>query len=275
MLVERDITAFLEADWDGVQDDFAEDRFVGHSGPSVNPDHWRIGFPSLRDYREEWIRQAGAFDEVHLKNIEKKEFLYRAIVLRDIEINGEHAIAHKKFDGRAQAVNGSDVVLQWQTMYWLQRISGKWKITGFLGYLPNPMPHGGHDAAMGTICIPDGATQHKAAGPYSPVLEVKSSNLVVLSGQGPIGPDGAILGQTIQEQAELTLENCKRQLAAAGAGFADVFKVMVYLGDMAEWELFNDVYRRYLHPPYPARTAVQAVLWGDIKVEIDMWAISR
>lgn len=136
MLVERDIAAFLDDDWGRIHDDFAEDRFVGQSGSSSNPDHWRITFPSLQAYREEWLRQAAAFATVQLKNIDKAEFLFRTTVLRDIEINGDRALAHKKFDGHAKTADGNDLVLNWQTMYWLQRISGTWKLTGFLGYLP-------------------------------------------------------------------------------------------------------------------------------------------
>jgi 2-iminobutanoate/2-iminopropanoate deaminase len=107
------------------------------------------------------------------------------------------------------------------------------------------------------------------------VLRVNGSRLVAVSGQGPIDAHGNIVGQTIEEQAELTLANCRRQLASAGAGFHDVFKVVVYLHDIAEWEAFNEVYRRHFIPPYPVRTAIQAALWGGIKVEIDMLATGR
>jgi 2-iminobutanoate/2-iminopropanoate deaminase len=50
---------------------------------------------------------------------------------------------------------------------------------------------------------------------------------------------------------------------------------MVYLGDMSEWDAFNQVYRQYFTPPYPVRTAIQAVLWGGMKIEIDMMAVAR
>lgn len=116
------------------------------------------------------------------------------------------------------------------------------------------------------------SSQHKTAGPYSPVLSVSADTLVAISGQGPINEDGHIVGDTIEEQARLTLENCLRQLNAAGAGFEDVFKVTVYLKDMADWERFNAVYRECFREPFPTRTAIQAVLWGGILVEIEMLA---
>ena len=56
-----------------------------------------------------------------------------------IEIVGDRALAHKKFDGAATTVDGQEVVLRFQSMFHLARIDGRWKIAGFVGYLPNPM----------------------------------------------------------------------------------------------------------------------------------------
>src|SRR5665213_2029414 len=59
MLVERDIAAFTAADWGMVAEDFIEAQFLGIDGRGGdNPDGWRIGFPTLAAYRDEWLRQA-------------------------------------------------------------------------------------------------------------------------------------------------------------------------------------------------------------------------
>ena len=79
----------------------------------------------------------------------------------------------------------------------------------------------------------------------------------------------------MEEQAEATLENCRRQLASAGCDFSDVFKVNVYLADVAEWARFNAVYAKTMPAPQPVRTAVQAVLLEGFRVEIEMWAVKR
>jgi 2-iminobutanoate/2-iminopropanoate deaminase len=121
--------------------------------------------------------------------------------------------------------------------------------------------------------LPAGAVQHVTAGPYSPVLEVAATNLVVLAGQVAVDLDGRIVGSSIEEQAEATLANCRRQLASAGCDFADVFKVNVYLADLTEWSRFNAVYERSMPAPLPVRTAVQAVLLDGFRVEIEMWAV--
>jgi 2-iminobutanoate/2-iminopropanoate deaminase len=121
--------------------------------------------------------------------------------------------------------------------------------------------------------VPAGARQHATAGPYSPVIEVAADRLVVLSGQVAVDLDGNIVGATIEEQTEATLENCRAQLASADCGLADVFKVNVYLADLYDWARFNAVYERWMPAPFPARTAIQAVLLPGYRVEIEMWAV--
>ncbi|MFI0846007.1 RidA family protein [Mesorhizobium sp. IMUNJ 23232] len=120
---------------------------------------------------------------------------------------------------------------------------------------------------------PRGATQHVTAGPYSPVLEVDATKLVVISGQVAIDMDGAVLGETIEEQTRATLGNCARQLASADCSLADVFKVNIYLTDLGQWSRFNAVYDTMMPEPLPVRTAVQAVLLPGFLVEIEMWAV--
>ncbi len=121
--------------------------------------------------------------------------------------------------------------------------------------------------------VPKGAVQHVTAGPYSPVLEVDAQRLVVLSGQVAVNLEGNVVGETIEVQTEAALANCARQLATANCGFADVFKVNVYLADLAEWTRFNAVYEKCMPAPRPVRTAVQAILLEDFRVEIEMWAV--
>ena len=123
--------------------------------------------------------------------------------------------------------------------------------------------------------VPSGAVQHRTAGPYSPVIEVDAQRLVVLSGQVAVDLDGRVVGESIEEQTRSTLENCRRQLAAAGVGLADVFKVNVYLNDLGDWSRFNSVYEEMIPHPLPVRTAVQAILLPHFRVEIEMWAVKN
>ncbi len=128
------------------------------------------------------------------------------------------------------------------------------------------------NAGNPAIRLPAGATQHATAGPYSPVLEVATANLVVLAGQVAVNQRGEVIGSNIEEQARATLHNCQTKLAAAGCSLADVFKANVYLRALSDWERFNRVYSDFMPEPPPVRTAVQAVLLPGFLVEIEMWA---
>lgn len=120
---------------------------------------------------------------------------------------------------------------------------------------------------------PKEARQHVTAGPYSPVLEVDATRLVVISGQVAIDMDGVVIGETIEEQTRATLDNCAFQLASANCTLADVFKVNIYLTDLSQWTRFNAVYETMMPEPLPVRTTVQAVLLPGFAVEIEMWAV--
>ncbi|GAB2187088.1 hypothetical protein LAB1_43980 [Roseibium sp. LAB1] len=139
MLVMRDIDAFVAADWSQVADDFDEPAFFGIDGcREDNPDNWRLGFPDLETYKNEWLWQAQEFSRTEFAE-DARAAIFEATRLNDIEINGARAIARKKFDGRIRKSDGSEDRLLWQTLYFCVRKEGRWKICGFAGYLPNPL----------------------------------------------------------------------------------------------------------------------------------------
>ncbi|KZK77969.1 Enamine/imine deaminase [Pseudovibrio sp. W64] len=121
--------------------------------------------------------------------------------------------------------------------------------------------------------LPSEASQHVTAGPYSPVLIVKADKIALISGQAPLDDEGNVIGETIEEQTRVTLDNCLKQLQTVDCDLGDVFKVNVFLTDLEEWERFNVVYQEYMPEPRPVRTAVQAGLLSTFKVEIEMWAV--
>src|SRR4051812_2725928 len=99
--------------------------------------------------------------------------------------------------------------------------------------------------------------------PYS--AGIVCGDMVFVSGQGPIDPfTKKIIGETIEEQVEVTLKNVERILQTAGCSMNDVVKSTAHLLHMADFDRFNAVYRKFFQEPYPARTTVQSVLWGGI-----------
>ncbi len=111
-----------------------------------------------------------------------------------------------------------------------------------------------------------------AVGPYSPCLGV--GDLVFVSGQIALAPDGSVVGETAAEQARKALENMVATLAAAGLEIDAVVKTTVFLANMADFAQVNEVYAMFFSPPFPARSTVEvARLPKDLKVEIEAIAV--
>lgn len=114
---------------------------------------------------------------------------------------------------------------------------------------------------------PDGVPAPLA--PYSNV--VVSGDLVFVSGQVPYDAEGELVGPDFTAQAHQVFRNLGACLDAAGCGFPDVCKITAYLADFTDFEIYNAVFEDYVKPPYPARTTVQAGLYG-FGIEIDLIA---
>lgn len=139
MLVNRDIEAFLASDWSMVNDDFVAESFFGmHAHFLPNADSWRLQFPDLESYRDEWLRQAEETARVEFAE-PLRDALFRITNMRDIDVSGDRAILHKKFDGSIARADGTSDKLNWQTLYFCRRVGGTWKIAGFVGYMPHPL----------------------------------------------------------------------------------------------------------------------------------------
>lgn len=72
----------------------------------------------------------------------------------------------------------------------------------------------------------------------------------------PLRADGSVETGPIERQAEVTFDNLKRTLEAAGGSLDDVTQVLIYLTDPAVFQGMNAVYRRFFTKPYPNRATV-------------------
>ncbi|MGH9326337.1 MAG: RidA family protein [Terriglobia bacterium] len=119
------------------------------------------------------------------------------------------------------------------------------------------------------VAHPDKAV---STGSYS--AGVLIDGWLYISGQGPLNlKTGEVVRGTIEEETRLTLSHIGKILEAAGCTFEDVVKCTCHLADINDFDRFNRVYSEFFRGVFPARTTVQAALWGEIKVEID--AIAR
>ncbi len=112
-----------------------------------------------------------------------------------------------------------------------------------------------------------------AIGPYSQAIKV--GNLIFTSGQIPIDPaSGQIVAGGVAEQTARVMANLQAVLTAAGAGLDDVVKTTVYIKDMDDFGIINEVYSRYFTKEPPARSCVEvARLPKDVLVEIEAVAV--
>ncbi len=108
-----------------------------------------------------------------------------------------------------------------------------------------------------------------AIGPYSQAI--KAGGMVYCSGQIPIDPvTGEFVSHEVAEQTEQVLKNLEAVLKAANTSLANVVKTTVFLSDMSDFAVMNEVYARFFSENKPARATVQAArLPRDAKVEID------
>ena len=109
-----------------------------------------------------------------------------------------------------------------------------------------------------------------AIGPYSQGINV--GELIFTSGQLPLDPEtGKFPSDDIKEQTKRSLMNVKAVLEAAGSGMDKVIKTTVFLQNMSDFALMNEVYGTFFSEGnYPARSAVEvAALPMGAKVEIE------
>lgn len=108
-----------------------------------------------------------------------------------------------------------------------------------------------------------------AIGPYSQGMIV--GDLLFCSGQVPLDPSsGELVKLDVAGQARRALDNLSAVCAAAGADLQDAARCTVYLIDMNDFALVNEVYAEYFGDEPPARVAVAvAALPKGAEVEID------
>lgn len=110
-----------------------------------------------------------------------------------------------------------------------------------------------------------------AIGPYSQGVRV--GNLVFLSGQIPLTAEGVLVEGDVRAQTEQVLQNIRAVLRAAGASLSHVVKCTVFLADMNDFTVVNEVYGQAFGSHRPARSTVQvARLPRDVRVEIEVIA---
>ena len=93
-------------------------------------------------------------------------------------------------------------------------------------------------------------------GPYSQAIEV--NNLVFVSGQIALDPKtNKINNNSIEEEITTVFNNLKNICIQAGCSLQNIAKVNLYLTDLQNFNIVNEIMAEYFEAPYPARAAVE------------------
>ena len=113
-----------------------------------------------------------------------------------------------------------------------------------------------------------------AIGPYSQAI--KAAGMIFISGQIPLNPaSGEIAGASIEAQTKRVMKNLEAVLKAAGSDLDKVIKTTIYLTDLSDFAVVNEIYGSYFNESPPARATVEVSgLPKGVKVEIDAIALA-
>ncbi len=117
----------------------------------------------------------------------------------------------------------------------------------------------------------------KAPAPIGPYNQaIMAGNTLFVSGQIPLNPaNGELVKGDVKEQTRRVMENLKAILKEAGLDFANVVKCSIFISDMKDFPLINEIYGGYFTETPPARETVQvAGLPMGVDVEISCIAIA-
>jgi len=115
----------------------------------------------------------------------------------------------------------------------------------------------------------------QAIGPYSQAIA--AGDLIFLSGQIGLEPaSGLLVSGTPADETRRVLENLRAVLASAGLTLDAIVRTTVYLVDLGDFPIVNQIYGEFFAEPFPARATVQvAALPRGARVEIDAIASAR
>lgn len=110
----------------------------------------------------------------------------------------------------------------------------------------------------------------KAIGPYSQA--VQTANLVFISGQLPINPSTGNIPEGVKDQTIQVMKNLEAIIKAVDAKltYDNLIKTTIFLKNMNDFSVVNEVYGSYFKERFPARATIEvARLPKDALVEIE------
>ncbi len=101
---------------------------------------------------------------------------------------------------------------------------------------------------------------------------IVAGGFLFVSGQGPFDANGALVGQSLADQARATFANIRTIAEAAGGRLEDAVRIDAYLSDMDDFPVWDAVCAETFAKPYPTRTTVGSPLVGyDVEINAIIW----
>jgi enamine deaminase RidA (YjgF/YER057c/UK114 family) len=97
---------------------------------------------------------------------------------------------------------------------------------------------------------------------------------LLFTAHGPVLADGTIETGAVEKQISLTFDNLTHTLQAANSHSDNVLQIIVYLTDVNDVPILDEIYRRYFSAPYPNRSTVivDKLVVPGMKIEITVTA---
>ena len=110
-----------------------------------------------------------------------------------------------------------------------------------------------------------------AIGPYSQAI--KANGFLFVSGQIPLTPNGELAGDDIKAQTKQVLKNLKAILKEADLSLKDTVKTTIFLKNMDDFSVVNEIYAQAFKEHKPARSTIEiSKLPKDVLIEIELIA---
>ncbi len=110
-----------------------------------------------------------------------------------------------------------------------------------------------------------------AVGTYSQAVAVTAGTTVYLSGQIPLVPETMeVVEGNIQDQIHQVFKNLTAVCQEAGGDLSNIVKLNIFLTDLNNFAVLNEIMSSYFDQPYPARAAIGVnELPKGVSVEMD------
>jgi len=118
------------------------------------------------------------------------------------------------------------------------------------------------------------SSKFPVSGPYSAAVEV--NDIIFISGQLPIDPATGEIIKDIKTSARQVLINIQTILEQAGLDMSNVVETTIFLKNIADFSVVNEIYASFFPKDPPARSTVEAsALPKGVPLEIEAIAVRR